>query len=247
MGVDTVSIWQQQSNALASRALIAFVLAGTSASWAAPGPGKARDVLPRLEERRDRVRTLYHKTKTVVTGKDKQPVRSVTLETWENRDKDARQFRTTTTAVAAGDAKAKPVVSHTVSDGKTTWREVARGDTIMVIKSKANSDSSSLTDLLKAGQSKIKGREETDGERCTVVETTTMNRSGEQTNTYWISESYGLILKSHTMMRDGSVSVMTTIALKVNEPLSGANFTYEPPEGATILDTSALGAPQPSP
>ena len=241
-----MSISNERTNAPLRRALIAASIVGASVAFAAPGTRTARDVLPRLEKRRERVRTLHHKTKTTVTGQAKQVTRTITVETWERQEKDVRQFHTISTTEAGrgnkdrSDAHAKPNESHTVSDGDTTWREVAHGDTLLVVKSDAGSNPNRLTDLLRPGQSKIKGREKIAGEPCLIMQTTTTDRGGAHTDTYWISESYGIILKSQTTLRDGSVAQMTTVKLDVNEPLSGANFNYEPPEGATVLDTNAL-------
>ncbi len=233
--------WQEQGAARVRRALVAIVLTGSMASGALAAAPRVKDVLPRLEKHRARVRTLYHKTKTIVKDKNKRPHRQITLETWEHYEKDVRRFHTISTTVTVGGAEEKPVVSHTVSDGKTTWREVPRGDALLVIKSASRPSSSRLADLLKAGRTKIKGREKVAGDPCMVVESTTMDRGTELTNTYWISEAYGLILKSRTVQRDGSVSEMSTVTFKVNEPLSGAIFSYEPPDDATVLDTDTLG------
>ncbi len=63
--------------------------------------------------------------------------------------------------------------------------------------------------------------------------------AGKSSKRYWISESYGLILKSLVQQRDGSVAETVTDALTVNEPLSGVTFSYTPPEGARIIDANA--------
>lgn len=240
LGVDTVKTWQKQSTARVHRALVTIVLTVSVASGALAATPQVKDVLPRLNKQRERVRTLYHKTETTITDKNKRPTRKITLETWEHYEKKVRKFHTISKAVTVGDAGEKTVVSHTVSDGRTTWREVPRGDTLLVIKSAAGSSSNRLTDLMKADHTKIKGREKIGGEPCMVMESTTMHRGDESTNVYWVSEAYGLILKSRTVQRDGSVSVMSTVTIKVNEPLSGAVFSYEPPEDATVLDTDML-------
>lgn len=235
-----MSIWQHPKHFFVARVLVTAVLVGAPVACGVPGQTKTSDVLERLEERRARVRTLYHKTKTTLTDKGNRDTRSLILETWESNDKDARRFHTTSTTSEAGGEKAKQVVTHTVCDGETTWREVVQGGAVMVIKSEDDASSSGLRELLKTGRSKITGREKIEGETCTVVEITTSHRGADLTHTYWISEAHGLILKSRTTLRDGSVSQMTTVSLKVNEPLSGVIFNYTPPEGATVIDTGAF-------
>jgi len=210
----------------------------------AGGPETANDLLPRLQKRRERVHTLYHKTTATVKDTAGTLMRTVTVETWEVHKDEKTYFRTVSRSNPDPTAKAEApsVQSLTVSDGTHTWREVRRGDSVLVIKSATEPDAADFSGLLKAGRAKVLKQEKVDQEPCFVIETVANRPNGKSSARYWISESYGLILKSIIEQRDGSVAETVTDALTVNEPLSGVTFSYEPPEGARVLDANALGS-----
>jgi len=201
----------------------------------------ARDVLPSLEKRRARVRNLHHKTETTIKDEKGSVIRTLVLETWEHRDGDTRRFKTVSrshTPKSGGDDadKKKATESVTVSDGKHVWREVRRGDTLMVVKSGGDPAPNELESLSRASRALVMGEERVDGHPCIVIESRTKHGGESGSAKYWVSESYGIILRSKVKQRDGSTSVTTTKHLEINEPLSSVKFTYSPPEGATVVD-----------
>jgi len=233
--------WSKQKS-LTGISLVGLMVLGSLAS--AGEPQTANDLLPRLQKRRERVRTLYHKTTTTVKDRSGSLTRTVTVETWEHCKDEKRRFRTVSRTQSGVAAEAEPRLTEslTVSDGTHTWREVHRGDSVLVIKSATEPDSADFSGLLKAGRAKIMKQEKINEEPCFVIETVADRPNGKSTARYWICESYGLILKSVIQQRDGSVAETVTDALTVNEPLSDVTFTYEPPEGARVLDADALGS-----
>ncbi len=232
--------WSKQSF-VARGGLVGMLVLGSLAG--AAETQTVSDLLPRLQKRRERVRTLYHKTTATVKDSSGAVVRTITVETWEHRKDDKRRFRTVSRTKPGAAAKGAPrlVESLTVSDGTHTWREVHRGDSVLVIKSATEPEAADFSGLAKAGRAKIKKQEKIDQEPCFVIETLADRPNGKSRARYWISESYGLILKSVIRQRDGSVAETVTDVLTVNEPLSGVTFSYKPPEGARVLDADALG------
>ncbi len=232
--------WSKRSF-VTSVSLVGMMILGSLAG--AAETQTAGDLLPRLQKRRERVRTLHHKTTATVKDASGTLTRTVTVETWEHRKDGKRRFRTVSRTKPGATAKGAPglVESLTVSDGTHTWREVHRGDTVLVIKSATKPDAANFSGLIKAGRARIKKQEKINQEPCFVIETGTDRKNGKSTARYWISESYGLILKSVIHQRDGSVAETVTDVLVVNEPLSGVTFSYTPPEGARVLDADALG------
>lgn len=198
----------------------------------------ARDILPSLKQRRTRVRTLHHKT--IMTVKDKKGAvqRIVTLETWEQRDGDKRRLRTVSRSQEGKDdtSKTKATEAVTVDDGTHVWREVRRGPTLMVIKSASNPEQSELDALDRVSRAMVKGKEKVEGEPCVIVASEASHGDKTAQSKYWVSEAYGIILKSEIKQLNGAVSETTTQKLEINEPLSGVSFSYAPPKGATVVD-----------
>lgn len=211
-----------------------LVAAAGSTIQAAP----ARDVLPGLKQRRMRVRTLYHKTKTTVKDKKGALLRIVTLETWEQREGDKRRLRTVSRTQTGKDdaSKAKATEAVTVDDGTNVWREVRRGPTLMVIKSASDPKKSELDALDRVGRSMIKGKEKVDGEPCVIIASGASHGDKSAESKYWVSEAYGIILKSEIKQLNGAVSETTTEKIEINEPIAGVSFSYTPPKGATVVD-----------
>ncbi len=58
--------------------------------------------------------------------------------------------------------------------------------------------------------------------------------------TYWISETYGAVLKSVITRAGRTRTELDTVEFKVNIPIEDAKFVYDPPDDATVLDAEPL-------
>jgi len=208
-------------------------------SWGGP----ADESLDKLEKKRTQLRTLYHVTKA--TSRQGDIVRETTTQTWEKRTGKTLKIRRRTKIKTLG-KNGKPlseVETLTVVDGEYEWRQMPVGDRTMVFKSKV-SNLGALNDIrttLRSGKVRLKGHENIHREPCVVLEVSGGNQSDRFKITYWISESYGVLLKSVSTRADRSRTEMDTAELEVNAAIQDAKFVYTPPEGATVLDTGAIG------
>ena len=195
-----------------------------------------------LEKRRAKVRTLDHVTRTI--SREGTAIRETTtrsLEKVADKGVKSRQESTVKTTDKSG-KQTSTVKAVTVSDGTYEWREMPVGDRMMVFKSKV-SRRNPLGDVkrtLGLGRARIKGHESIHRESCVVLEV--LAGSAERFRaTYWISESYGVVLKSVILKADSSRTEMDTVEFKVNSPIEDGKFVYRPPDGATVVDTDNLG------
>jgi len=208
-------------------------------SWGGP----TDESLDKLEKRRTQLRTLYHVTKA--TSREGDIVRNTTTQTWEKRAGKTLKIRRSTKIKTLGKS-GKPlseVETLTVVDGKYEWRQMPVGDQTMVFKSKV-SRQGALNDIratLRSGKGRIKGHENIHREPCLVLEVSGGNQGDRFKVTYWISESYGVLLKSVNTRADRTRTGMDTTEFTVSAAVEDAKFVYTPPEGATVLDTEAIG------
>lgn len=199
--------------------------------------------LDKLEKRRTQLQTLHHVTRA--TSQEGDIVRETTTQTWEKRTANTLRInrRTKIKTSKKGGKPVSEVETLTVVDGKHEWRQMPVGDRTMVFKSTV-SDLGALNDIrttLRSGKGRITGRENIHREPCVVLEVSGGNKSDRFKATYWISESYGVLLKSVSTRADRSRTEMDTAELEVNAGIQDAKFAYTPPEGATVLDTGAIG------
>jgi outer membrane lipoprotein-sorting protein len=222
-----------------------WILSGWLVCCAAPAASAdpVSELLAKLEQRRERARSLQHTTRTV--SRDGDVVREATSRLWELRTGGAHKVRLATTVETSrkGGRSLSRVDTVTVFDGTHEWRQMPVDDQVMVIKAKASSRKGldDVRAMMKAGNPRMKGRENIHQEPCVVLEVLGGGRNDRFRATYWISESYGVVLKSSISRADRSATEMETVSLKVDEPIEDGIFVYKPPEGATVLDTGALG------
>ncbi|UCC31437.1 MAG: hypothetical protein JSU86_04005 [Phycisphaerales bacterium] len=203
----------------------------------------ADEFLDKLERRRTQLQTLHQVTKA--TSREGDIVRETTTQTWEKRTgKTLRIHRSTKIkTLKKGGKPVSEVETLTVVDGEHEWRQMPVGDRTMVFKSKV-SDLGALNDIratLRSGKGRITGRENIHREPCVVLEVSGGDKSDRFKATYWISESYGVLLKSVSTRADRSRTEMDTAELEVSAAIQDTKFVYTPPEGATVLDTGSIG------
>jgi hypothetical protein len=208
-------------------------------SWGDP----ASELLDRLQKRRDKVRTLYHVTRT--RARDGAATRETTTQIWEKQFDKMRKSRWVAEAKMhkKDPGQGRKEKTLTVSDGKHEWRELLVGGKIMVFKARV-SETEPLDEVRRAlhsGNSRMKGSESIHGEACVVLNVTGGGRRDRLDATYWISEAYGVVLKSVITKADRTRTEMDTVEFKVNAPIEDEKFSYEPPDDATVLDTDTFG------
>lgn len=212
---------------------------------------EAAAVVDRLAKKQESIQTVYHAAR-IVTEESKS-TRKSTVKTWRKRAGKTWKFRQASASEvdAKFESKEKQSEIVTVSDGKDEWREMAVGDKVMVIKSKAQFDpEAELAEIrarLKQGKTKISGPDKVEGFPCTVLEIEGTEGSERFEASYWISEQHGLVLRSKVRRADRLRTEMVTTELKINDELPDSQFAYTPPKDATVVDTDAMAKPQDAP
>lgn len=201
------------------------------------------DLLDKLEKRREQVRTLHHVTLT--TSREGDVLRKTSGRLWEKRAGESCKTRRAVSIETSqkGSKSVNRVETVTVFDGKHEWRQMPVGDKIMVFKAGV-SERKGLGEvyaMMGSGRTRMKGRESIRQEPCVVLEVIGGGENDRFRATYWISESYGVVLKSTVMRADRSSTEMETLDFTANEPVKDGLFDYEPPEGATVVDTGQMG------
>lgn len=216
-----------------------MVLGTGSSSWADP----ATDLLEKLEKRRAQVRTLQHATRT--TSRAGDVLHETSSRSWEKHTGKSWKIRRSTKVKTSskGGKSTREVETLTVVDGKHEWRQMPVGDKTMVFKAKASAVKGleEVRRALHSGKPRVKGHESIRQEPCVVLEIVGGGTSDRFKATYWISESYGVVLKSTVTRADRSRTEMETTEFAANAPIEDKRFIYEPPEGATVVDTGMIG------
>lgn len=220
---------------------LSFFLLLSAPGWAEP----VKELLDRLEKQRAHAATIYHVTESKIH--DGVSIRMSTTKMWEKRTDTLVKLRlaTVTTTLDTKGKQIGKVEMLTVSDGKREWRQMPVGDKVMVFASALSNKRPlhNLRDALSRGKVRLKGREHIARQPCVVLEATDARKSGRYKATYWVSESYGVVLKSLVIQGDRSRTEVTTSEFTINEPIDDAKFSYSPPPDATVLDTNAIGKP----
>lgn len=219
-----------------------------AAAWVLPSPADGEEVEARLQtlrQRRSQVKSLHTVTETII--QQKQRVQRTRFEYWERKkDKAWQSRRTGRTESRARDAKETSVSeSLTVSDGKYQWSELANGGagTRIVIKGEANYEDEfgPLLANVKRGKARAKPGEKVQNLDTVVIDVVSGDRASPFKATYWISEKYGIILRTRMRHADGSSFEMMTKLCEVDTAVPAEKFDYTVPEGAKVIDTTNMG------
>jgi outer membrane lipoprotein-sorting protein len=207
----------------------------------------ANDLVDRLAKKREGVQSLYHVSR-FITEEDKAK-RESTLKVWRKKIGSVWKFRQTSSI----DSEPKPSNKEkspeitTVSDGQFEWREMKVADSLMVVKSKASTDAAAdlneVRERIKKGETKVGSADKVEGHACAVIEITGTENGDRFQSTYWISEEYGVVLRSRLRRAERSRHEMVTTEIKINDAIPDDKFAYVPPEGATVVDTETMGKP----
>ena len=219
--------------------MVGFILVSSSRATAE----SPEEALTRLEKARAEVKTLrFEATTTVVDGDITRESTAKTLERIHEGKRHSRvESRTKVRAKGGGDSSAQSR-SVSVIDGDWEWREVPVGGTTMVVKARptAKNEFSRAREWMQKGQAKIKGHEKIEDESCLVLEIGPKDKEKGRTDaiqaTYWISERYGLIMKSRVVLGEGNRIEMKVTEFAAGESLPADAFTYTPPPGAKVIE-----------
>ncbi|MFQ5413481.1 MAG: outer membrane lipoprotein carrier protein LolA [Phycisphaerae bacterium] len=203
------------------------------------------ELVEKLSKRYQALRSIYTVTTTVTTPAGAGRPTTVTRKLWLKRDGDVVKTRIVSRSAGKGGGGRTSGGSGRVaiSDGHTSWREIRVQGRTMVFKSPAvvKDPLDDLGKRLAHGRGKVLKRETIAGEACVLLEITFGQKRRTRKETYWLSERYGVVMKSLRVLPDGSTSETTTSQLTVNQPIADAQFTYAIPDGATVVDTATIG------
>lgn len=223
------------------RSCAAVVLLAGSARCLA---GDVSDKLAELEKQRNKINTLHTVAKT--TTRMGAGNRESTIETWEKladgKHKLRRVFRTKT--VAAQGAEPTETETVMVSDGTTAWRETpVMGSKMIVFKGKATKrgEFEDIRSMAGRGEARLRGEETVLEQPCIQLEIKGKEGGDQFLASYWISERYGVVLKSVVESADQSVTETRVTEFKVDETVADSLFAYKPPADAQVIDSDSIG------
>lgn len=209
-------------------------------------PVQASDVdslVKSLRERRAKVKSLHTVTTTHVRGR--KGVRKTEFEYWEVKTEKSHKMRRIgkTEITGEGPGRGGLAESLTVSDGQHEWSQLPGAKGKIIVKSEAGSkdELDQVSDALKRGKGRTKPGERILGIETVVVEIVGDARGTSYKATYWISEKHGVILRSSVRHADGNGAEMETTKCEINGSISNEIFTYSPPAGAQVIDTTSIG------
>jgi len=206
--------------------------------------GDVSDKLAELEKQREKIGTLHTVAKT--TARVGSGSRESTIESWEKKVdgkwKLRREIRTK--AVASQGAEPSEALTMMVDDGTTTWREMpVTGSKRLVFKAKTShrSEFADVRAALEKGEARLRSDETVLEQPCVVLEIKGKEGADRLLASYWISQRYGIILKSILEGTDQSVTETRVTELKVDEPVEDKLFSYQPPNDAQVIDSDSIG------
>jgi outer membrane lipoprotein-sorting protein len=91
------------------------------------------------------------------------------------------------------------------------------------------------------GEARLRGEETVLDQPCTQLEIKGKEGGDHFLASYWISERYGVVLKSVVESADQSVTETRVTEFKVDEPVADSLFEYKPPADAQVIDNDAIG------
>ncbi|MDO8632600.1 MAG: hypothetical protein Q7R41_19125 [Phycisphaerales bacterium] len=202
------------------------------------------DKLAELEKQRNKINTLHTVAKTTTRMGARN--RETTIETWEKRADGKNKMRRVTHTKAVTAQGAEPVEMETVMvrDGTTSWREMpVMGSKMIVFKGKTTErgEFEGIRSMADKGEARLRGEETVLDQPCTQLEIKGKEGGDHFLASYWISERYGVVLKSVVESADQSVTETRVTEFKVDEPVADSLFEYKPPADAQVIDNDAIG------
>jgi len=198
-----------------------------------------KEKLAELKKKREKVATLYIKATSV--SRSGSGTRESNIETWEKNSDGKQKFRREVTAkVEPGTPKEQAAApSLMIRDGETAWREMDVPGKKMVFRAKAQklNEYNEIESLLeKKGIAKIRDSEKILDQPCVLLEIREKANPEDLVGSYWISEKYGIVLKSVVESAGATITEMKVGEFKVDEDISESKFAYKPPPDAQVFD-----------
>lgn len=216
--------------------LAVFPAVVLSAEGSKKGPSPIK-LLESLAERRLTLETLEYTAETIVKSGNRTS-RQLT-QNWEMHDKRQCKYRRISTSVP-NKKGAVPTKLTSVFDGENLWSEVDTAEGKIAYKMKANSVHTidEIVSIARAGKVKLKRKEKIRKTPCVVVSILGEPASTLEKGTYWISEKQGVVLKSQSHHRDGSVREFLVTSWSVKPAVDPALFIYNPADGIKVVAIS---------
>jgi outer membrane lipoprotein-sorting protein len=202
------------------------------------------DKLAELEKQRDKITTLHTIAKT--TTRMGSGNRETTIETWEKMADGKHKLRKVFRTKSDAGQETEPTETQTImaNDGTTAWREMpVVGSKRIVFKGKATmrSEFADIRTMVDRGEARLRGEETVLDQPCTHLEIKGKEGGDQPLASYWISNRYGIVLKSVVESADQGVSEMHVTEFKVDETVADSLFAYLPPADAQIIDSDSMG------
>ncbi|MEO8376475.1 MAG: hypothetical protein ABI579_02300, partial [Candidatus Sumerlaeota bacterium] len=169
-----------------------------------------------------------------------------TIKTIAKRDGDTmKSYSEMNSETKMQGMASQKTASKMVSDGSTIWIETKLGDKVSVMKAPYKTDPTSIEameELLKDGKWEVKPQETIDGELCDVLAGTSGTPPQVISTTYWMSDKTGHPVKIVIGGGPMGDNVTKVTSFKENPVIDDSKFSYTPPAGVEVMDTSKMGA-----
>ncbi|HNQ21982.1 MAG TPA: hypothetical protein PKK06_02700 [Phycisphaerae bacterium] len=206
------------------------------------------EMLGKLQERFERVRTLHQVT--VTTAKSRSGSHEVTDTLWLKRDGESWKMRMERSSKAAqkerGAGRGDNIQMVTVIDGRFTWTETTVEGNLIAVKTPTEpfDPYTEIRQEIKQGTAKVKPDETLDDEPCVVFEVEKPAGKEKTQITFWLDKEHGVLLKILRVEPNDQRTETVTRELSVNERLGDDKFTYTPPEGAQVFEMGTAEEPK---
>ncbi len=199
---------------------------------------EAADKIAELKKLREKIVTLQ----MVATSASRSGsgTRESNIETWEKNANGKQMFKRWVVAkTEPGTPKEQTAApSLMVKDGVTAWRELDMGDKKLVFKGKAETRNEyfDIEPMLSSGVAKISNSDKLLDQPCVLLEIREKANPEDIIASYWISERYGVVLKSIVESAGATITEMKVTELKVDETIPDSLFAYKPSGDAQIVE-----------
>lgn len=171
--------------------------------------------------------------------------RELRIETWEKNHGESHKLRREVTGKANPGTADESTTATTlvIKDGTNAWREVGTAEKKVVFRStpKKRTEYHELESIAEKGIVKIREGESFINQPCVVVDVRHKANPDDVIASYWISEKYGVVLKSTVKSDDATVTEWAASDIQVDEEISDAKFSYKPSYDAQVIEEKMGG------
>lgn len=229
-----------QKTRLLSTATLAFIVVGCL--YTLPAAAQSLEgALNELEAKYNAIETALVTRKNVTTSS--RADRDTSSTHWLDNRGDQKRYRiesvTRSTITVNDEPREAEQVVKVICDGQTLWTEQTQGEQVMAMKRPAVAQDpyQYLRSTAMQGSPELLEPETIAGEECVVIRNEAQRRGGlNETVTYYIGKSHGMVMKTIRQAESGLKSVDEITSIKINEDIDESLFDYTPPPGARIVD-----------